>query len=133
MEPNTSKMDKVIDSTEKKIDSDQGNGAEKPAGETKIGEKGDVSETGLVEDKIYYPSEKILERANIKEYDKMYKYSITHLEEFWDEQANHLSWYKKWDKVLDSSEPPFYKWFTGAKTNIILNAIDRHQTNANRN
>jgi len=67
MEPNTSKMDKVIDSTGKNIESDHGIVEEKPAGETKAGEKGDVSETVLAEEKIYYPSEKILERANIKE------------------------------------------------------------------
>ncbi len=37
-----------------------------------------------------------------------------------------MDWYKKWDKVLDDSKKPFYKWFTGAKTNIVLNALDRH-------
>ena len=34
--------------------------------------------------------------------------------------------FKKWDKVLDDSNPPFYKWFVGAETNIVHNAIDRH-------
>jgi acetyl-CoA synthetase len=76
---------------------------------------------------IYYPSEKTVKEATIKDYDKLYQYSVSHPEEFWAEQAEHLSWYRKWDKVLDRSTPPFYKWFTGGKTNIILNAIDRHQ------
>jgi acetyl-CoA synthetase len=37
-----------------------------------------------------------------------------------------LEWFKKWDKVLDDSNKPFFKWFVGAKTNIVHNAIDRH-------
>src|SRR5208283_908388 len=82
---------------------------------------------------IYEPSQVVIENATIKEYDKLYKYSIEHREEFWGEQAEKLHWYKKWDTVLDSSNPPFYQWFTGGKINIIHNAIDRHQSTANRN
>jgi acetyl-CoA synthetase len=82
---------------------------------------------------IFNPSLKVTEQANIKDYDKIYNYSVTHPEEFWEEQAGYLEWYRKWDKVLDNSTPPFYKWFTGGRTNIILNAIDRHLDNANRN
>jgi len=82
---------------------------------------------------IYYPSQAVIDGATIKEYDNMYKYSIENPEKFWEEQADNLLWYKKWDKVLDKSNPPFYKWFEGGKTNIILNAIDRHLVTANRN
>jgi acetyl-CoA synthetase len=85
------------------------------------------------EESIYYPSPQVKNNANIKEYDKMYKYSIKNPEKFWEEQAGNLEWYKKWDKVLDKSHPPFFKWFEGGKTNIILNAIDRHQNTPNRN
>ncbi|MGC3952974.1 MAG: acetate--CoA ligase [Propionicimonas sp.] len=45
---------------------------------------------------------------------------------FWESEANELEWYQPWEKVLDDSQAPFYKWFTGAKTNIVHNAIDRH-------
>ena len=83
--------------------------------------------------KFYYPSEEITKNANVQEYDKMYKYSVENREKFWAEQAEYLHWYKKWDKVLDNSNPPFYKWFVGAKTNIIHNAIDRHQLTPTRN
>ena len=75
---------------------------------------------------IYHPIDSIVENANVKEYDEMYKQSIADREGFWEKQANNLEWYKKWDKVLDDSEKPFYKWFVGAKTNIVQNAIDRH-------
>ncbi len=82
---------------------------------------------------IFNPPQSIVDAANIAEYDKMYEYSVNNREEFWAEQAETLEWYKKWDKVLDSSKAPFYKWFVGAKTNIIHNAIDRHQKTATRN
>src|ERR1035437_2998884 len=84
-------------------------------------------------EKFYYPSQSVLDNANIKEYDKMYAWSVSEPEQFWAEQANQLSWYKKWDQVLDKSNPPFFKWFEGGRTNIILNAIDRHLQTPNRN
>ncbi|MHA2337566.1 MAG: acetate--CoA ligase [Candidatus Hodarchaeales archaeon] len=82
---------------------------------------------------VYSPSKKVKEQANVKEYDEMYKHSIENREEFWAEQAETLDWYKKWTKVLDDSKKPFYKWFVGAKTNIIQNAIDRHLKTWRRN
>jgi acetyl-CoA synthetase len=45
---------------------------------------------------------------------------------FWEERAKELDWYGPWSRVLDDSTPPFYKWFVGGKTNIVLNALDRH-------
>ena len=76
--------------------------------------------------KLYQPPDNIKKNANVKEYDELYKKSITQREQFWEERANTLEWYKKWTKVLDDSKKPFYKWFVGAETNIIQNAIDRH-------
>ena len=52
---------------------------------------------------------------------------------FWEERANELEWYEKWQSVLDDSKAPFYKWFVGAKTNIVLNALDRHLDTPTRN
>ena len=82
---------------------------------------------------VYYPSKEIVEQAQVKDYDSLYKFSIENREEFWAEQAETLEWYQKWDKVLDSSNKPFYKWFVGGKTNIIHNAIDRHLKTWRRN
>lgn len=87
----------------------------------------------LNDKKFYYPSQNVSENATVKNYDELYRYSIENREKFWEEQAEYLSWYKKWDTVLDKSNPPFYKWFPGAKTNIINNALDRHQLTAVRN
>jgi acetyl-CoA synthetase len=82
---------------------------------------------------LYFPSEDIINQANVKEYENLYRYSIENKEQFWAEQAGHLEWYKKWDKVLDDTNKPFYKWFQGGKINIVHNAIDRHLKTATRN
>jgi acetyl-CoA synthetase len=55
------------------------------------------------------------------------------LEELWAGEAGRLEWYAPWERVLDDSEAPFYRWFTGARTNVVLNALDRHQATAVRN
>jgi len=83
--------------------------------------------------KMYHPPKEIIKNANVKEYEKLYKYSIREREKFWAEQAEELSWYKKWNKVLDDKKAPFYKWFTGGKINIVYNAIDRHLHTWRRN
>jgi acetyl-CoA synthetase len=45
---------------------------------------------------------------------------------YWAEQAKALDWFEPWDTVLDDSNPPFYKWFTGGKLNVSHNCLDRH-------
>lgn len=87
-----------------------------------------ASEKKLKKDEIYTPSEEVKNGAIIKDYDKLYARSISNREEFWAEQAESLDWFKKWDTVLDKSNAPFFKWYSGGKINIIYNAIDRHLT-----
>ncbi|MBN2373297.1 acetate--CoA ligase [bacterium] len=82
---------------------------------------------------IYYPSERILKDAHIKDYDKLYKESIADPVGFWEREAENLDWFKRWDIGLDDSNKPFYQWFAGGKINIIHNAIDRHLKNWRRN
>jgi len=82
---------------------------------------------------FYLPSKDVIKNANIREYDALYKKSIEDREGFWNSQAKNLEWFKKWDKVLDDSNKPFYKWFVGGKTNIVHNAIDRHLKTWRRN
>jgi len=65
-------------------------------------------------------------------YEEYHKRSIEDKEGFWAEVAEKLHWYKKWDKVLDDSNPPFYKWFVGGKTNLCYNAVDRWALGKNR-
>ena len=62
-------------------------------------------------------------------YDEIFKKSITDPEGFWGEVAEGINWDKKCDKVLDSSNPPFYRWFQGGMMNTCYNAVDRHVEN----
>ena len=48
---------------------------------------------------------------------------------FWGEAAEQVHWYRKWDKVLDESNKPFYRWFTGGEVNTCYNALDLHVEN----
>ena len=59
-------------------------------------------------------------------YRELHQRSLEDKEAFWAEAAEQIHWDKKWDKVLDDSNPPFYRWFTGGKLNTCYNALDRH-------
>ena len=59
-------------------------------------------------------------------YAEVYGRSLSEAEAFWAEAAEDIHWYKKWDKVLDDSNPPFYRWFTGGEVNTCYNTVDRH-------
>ncbi len=59
-------------------------------------------------------------------YDEVYGRWQDAPESFWAEVAEAIHWYKKWDRVLDASRPPFYRWFTGGMVNTCYNALDRH-------
>jgi acetyl-CoA synthetase len=96
--------------------------------------KNRTMETNMPNNKgFYFPPKEIVRKANIREYDALYERSVADREAFWASEAKKLYWFKKWDKVLDDSNKPFFKWFTGGKINIVYNALDRHQENATRN
>ncbi len=59
-------------------------------------------------------------------FDEVYDRSLSDPEKFWTEAAGAIHWEKKWDKILDDSNPPFYRWFRGAECNTCYNAVDRH-------
>ncbi|MFA6055594.1 MAG: propionyl-CoA synthetase [Thermodesulfovibrionales bacterium] len=59
-------------------------------------------------------------------YEEVFRRSVQDPEGFWGEAAEAITWYKKWDKVLDASNPPFYRWFAGGEMNTCYNALDRH-------
>ncbi len=59
-------------------------------------------------------------------YAEVHGRSLSEAEAFWAEAAEEIYWYKKWEKVLDDSNPPFYRWFTGGEVNTCYNAVDRH-------
>ena len=59
-------------------------------------------------------------------YDAVYTQWLNNPENFWGEAAEAVHWHKKWDRVLDDSRPPFYRWFPGGLLNSCYNALDRH-------
>ena len=98
----------------------------------------------MKQDRIFYPPKELSEKAHIKsmdEYERLYKESIENPEEFWGKQAEeNLTWFKKWDKVLEYDfsnigkvEGPYLKWFQGGKLNVSYNCIDRHLSSWRRN
>lgn len=66
--------------------------------------------------------------VNAKQYDEMYKRSISDPEGFWGDVAGQFEWKQKWTKVRDYSftSPVSIKWFIGGKTNMSVNCLDRH-------
>jgi len=62
-------------------------------------------------------------------YERAYQRSIQDPEGFWGEIAEDCHWYKRWDKVLDDSNVPFYRWFVGGQVNTCYNALDLHVEN----
>ena len=82
--------------------------------------------------KVYPVPADFAAQANInaEQYQAMYKQSVEDPETFWAEQADqYLSFFKKWDEVLDWSfkeDDLHIEWFKGAKLNVSYNCLDRH-------
>ena len=74
---------------------------------------------------IYKPSAEVVARARIKDREHLQLIAHHDPEDFWAAEAAQLGWFRKWDSVLDDSNKPFFKWFSGAKFNIVHNALDR--------
>jgi len=75
---------------------------------------------------IYYPRKEIIRKARVKDWEALNEYATKNYEEFWEKEAKQLKWFKKWDKVIDESNKPFYKWFINARVNIVYNCLDVH-------
>ncbi len=82
---------------------------------------------------VFYPSEEVVNNANVPDWNALQKEAGEDYEKFWEKRAEELHWFEKWDKVLDDSKKPFYKWFTGGKTNIAYNCLDVHASTHRRN
>ena len=62
-------------------------------------------------------------------YHSVYEESVKDPERFWGEAAKEIRWDKPYDKVLDDSKKPFYRWFPGGELNTCYNAVDYHVEN----
>ncbi len=73
-----------------------------------------------------YDAPAIVQReAVIKDYSTEYDRSVQDPEAFWAAEAENFTWFKKWDKVREW-DGIHHQWFVGGKTNITVNALDRH-------
>jgi len=66
-------------------------------------------------------------------YSEIHKRSLDQGPQFWESVARELDWFKPWEKALDDSNPPFYKWFVGGEVNASYLTVDRHANGWRRN
>ena len=59
-------------------------------------------------------------------YQAAFEQSIKDPSGFWASAADDCHWYRRWDRVLDDDNPPFYRWFSGGRINTCYNALDLH-------
>jgi acetyl-CoA synthetase len=92
--------------------------------------EGQVSETQIAvhwrEEEYYPPPESFVAQANATDPSIFAKFSEESFPDCFTEYADLLTWDKKWDTVLDTSKPPFWKWFVGGRLNASYNCVDRH-------
>ena len=85
----------------------------------------------LQENRKFAPSDDFRRTANLSD-DSIYEAAAHDPEAYWAKQAESLTWYQRWNKVLEWN-PPRAKWFLGGKINVSYNCIDRHIDTPRRN
>lgn len=87
-------------------------------------------ESNMHESRVFEPSEQWKKSAAIggmEAYNALCQEAEADYEGFWGKRANeNLVFSKPYDKVLDESSAPFYKWFTGGELNVSANCLDKH-------
>ena len=78
------------------------------------------------EEELYYPPAKFIGQANASDPAILERFSEKNFPECFKEYADLLSWDHYWHTTLDTSNPPFWKWFVGGKLNASYNCVDRH-------
>ena len=78
------------------------------------------------EEGLINPPAKFISQANVADPAIFERFREEHFPECFREYADLLSWDKAWHTTLDTSNPPFWKWFVGGKLNACYNCVDRH-------
>src|SRR5437588_9868033 len=98
--------------------------------QTKPDEEVEYSEDKIAvhwrEEEYVEPPEKFKDQANAKDESVLERFAPENFPDCFVDYAELLDWDKKWDEVLDSSNPPFFKWFVGGRLNASVNCVDRH-------
>jgi acetyl-CoA synthetase len=85
---------------------------------------------------VFFPPKDFSRKAHVKsfgEYKRIYANAAKEPEKFWAKAAGELHWFRKWRTVFKYKKKPFCEWFSGGKTNISYNCIDRHLSTARKN
>ena len=90
-----------------------------------------MSEDNLHFDEKFCPTISKISSGEIRKQE--WEKSIKNPSEYWAEKANAIDWFKPFSRVLDESNPPFYKWFPDGELNISYNALDRHVKSGRKN
>lgn len=86
------------------------------------------------QDETYAPSPDVTSGANVPDYLQVRAAAGADPVAFWTARAQELvDWYEPFTQALDASQAPFYRWFADGKTNIALNALDRHMASWRKN
>ena len=78
------------------------------------------------EEELISPPAGFIAQANMADPDVFERFSEKNYPECFREYADLLTWDKYWHTILDTSDPPFWKWFVGGKLNASYNCVDRH-------
>jgi acetyl-CoA synthetase len=89
------------------------------------GEELDRQLAALLDVETFEPPPEFRERALLSD-PGVYEHAAADPQSWWAAQARELEWFEPWTTVLDDSDPPFYKWFTGGSLNVSYNCLDRH-------
>jgi acetyl-CoA synthetase len=79
----------------------------------------------LLDQEVFEPPAQFREKALISD-DSVYEEAARDPQAWWAKQAEALDWFERWERVLDESDAPFFKWFVGGKLNASYNCLDRH-------
>src|SRR5947199_6088840 len=80
------------------------------------------------EEQYSYPPPKFIGQANASDPSIFERFSEKYFPECFKEYADLLTWDHYWHTTLDTSNPPFWKWFVGGRLNACYNCVDRHLT-----
>jgi len=102
----------------------------KPLRRSKEQQSADISEAQIAvhwrEEGYFSPPAKFKAQANLTDAGIFKRFSLDRIPECYKEFADLLDWFKRWKKTLDTSNPPFWRWFVGGEINACYNCVDRH-------
>ena len=101
---------------------------------TQANEQVEVSEAQIAahwkEEELIHPTAAFVAQANMADPGAFERFSQQNFPESFREYADLLTWDRYWHTTLDTSDPPFWKWFVGGKLNASYNCVDRHLAKA---